>query len=208
MKTISMRKFLILAMPITASFLIACSPAANNTNDSNKPANAANNAAPAVNTAAIEADVKKLVIDMAASMSKNDVAAFEKGTGDNYMFIGPDGRVATKAERVASFKSGDMKYDSVAYDEVSVRPNPQGTGAIVIARATVKGTNMGQKIDGQFRATQVWRKTDDGWKLVHGHVTPITGVATSPAANTAAKSNSATSPPAANTANTANANKY
>ena len=193
-----MRKFTFaIAMVLTASLFTACDPAANNT--VNKPTNAANNAAtkPAANTAAIEIDVKKLVADAAASLSKNDVATFEKNTTDNYMFVNPNGVVSTRAERAAAMKSGDTKYESVAYDEVSVRVNPEGTGAVVIGRATVKGVNMGSKVDGQYRITQVWSKTADGWKMASGHATPISAAATSSASNTAA-ANSNTAP-AANT---------
>ena len=182
-----MRKFTFaIVMLATASLFTACDPAANNVG--NKPTNAANNAAakPAANTAAIETDVKKLVTDAAASLSKNDAAAFEKSTTDNYMFVNPNGVVTTRAERAAAMKSGDTKYESVAYDEVSVRVNPEGTGAVVIGRATVKGVNMGSRVDGQYRITQVWSKTADGWKMASGQATPISAVATSPASNTAA----------------------
>ena len=187
------RLFFTSAMLIAISFLISCAPATN-TNSANKPANAANatNSNTAVNTAAIEADVKKLVGEAAASMSKNDAAAFEKITTDNYLFISPDGRMSTRAERAAALRSGDSKYETVAYDDVLVRANPYGTGAIVTAVATVKGVNMGAKVDGKFRVTQVWRKTDDGWKMAHGHATAITAPA--PAANTAANSAPAAEP--------------
>jgi uncharacterized protein (TIGR02246 family) len=190
-----MRKItLVLTMLVAASFLAACDPAAN-TNSANKPANAANNAAPAANTAATEADIKKAINDMAASLAKGDAAAFEKLYTDNYMFVGPDGSVSTGPQRVASMKSGETKYDSISYDEVAVRVNPEGNGAVSISRATVKGKNMGRAVDGQYRVTHVWSKTKDGWRLASGQTTLIAGVATSPAANTAATSNSA---PAAN----------
>ena len=187
------RVFLTSATLIAMSLLISCGPAAN-TNTTNKPANAGNstntsNSNNAVNVAAIEADVKKLVTEAAASLSKNDVAAFEKMTTDNYLFISPDGRMSTRAERAAALRSGDSKYESVVYDDILVRANPHGTGAIATAVATVKGVNMGTKVDGKFRVTQVWRKTDDGWKMAHGHGTAIT--ATAPSSNTAAGSNSA-----------------
>lgn len=196
-----MRRILLFStMLIAISLMIsACGPTADNTgNVANKPANAANAAKP-VDTAAIETDVKKVVTEASAAMSKNDVAAFEKMTVDTYKFIGPDGKVSTKSERAASLRSGDSKYESVVYDEVTVNPNPAGTGAIVIGRATVKGVNMGQKVDGQFRITQIWRKTDDGWKMAHGHATAI--AAGSPSANTATNSNAA---PASNSATNAN----
>lgn len=187
----------LLAILVAASFLAACEPAANSTSGPVNAANSGNSSAKSVDMAAIEADVKKLVSDTAAAMSKNDVAAFEKMTTDNYMFISPDGRMSTKADRATSLRSGDSKYESVAYDDVVVRPNPHGTGAIVTARATVKGVNMGNKVDGQFRITQIWRKTDDGWKMAHGHATAIAASSSSSNANTA---NSSATSTAANTA--------
>ncbi len=196
-----MRKLvLVVATLITASFLTSCDPAANS-NSANKPANAANNAAPAANSAAIETDIKKLVADTAAALAKNDAAALEKIYADNYMLVNLDGSVQNKSERLASIRSGETKFDSFVYDEISVRSNAEGTGAVVIARATATGMNKGKKIEGTIRVTQVWRKTADGWRQVSGQATTIAGVATSPAANTAAKSNTATTPPAANTAN-------
>ncbi|HEV8590887.1 MAG TPA: hypothetical protein VGQ55_02210, partial [Pyrinomonadaceae bacterium] len=95
-----MRVFLVNVLLVAAStiLLISCGGQAGNGNAANKPANAANNAtatAPAANAAAIEADLKKMTSDMAASLVKNDVAAMEKVYGENYMFVGPDGAVAT-----------------------------------------------------------------------------------------------------------------
>lgn len=186
----------------TACFLLsACGePAANNA--ANKPANAANNAATApVNTTAIEADLKKMTNDMAASTVKSDVAALEKIWADNYMFISPDGTLSTRAQRIESMKSGDTKLDSLSYDEVTVRVNPEGTGAIVVARATAKGKNLGQPVDGQSRVTHVWSKTKDGWRMVSGQVTRITSPAPAKADDTkAAETNKA--------ATTNSANKY
>ncbi len=168
--------FLVLSMLITASFIFtACEPPANTT-VANKPAaanNAATNTAP-VSNAAIEADLKKLVNDTAAALAKNDVAALEKIYADNYMLVNLDGSVQNRADRLASFKSGETKFESFAYDEVNVRTNPEGTGAVVIARAATKGMNRGKPIaDGPIRVTQVWSKTKDGWRQVSGHATQI-----------------------------------
>lgn len=193
-----MRKFLLFAVLITVSFAMACAPAANNSS-ANKPANAANatnvsNANTAANSAAVESEIKKAVADMAASLQKGDVAAMEKLYTENYMFVAPDGSVVNGSDRIASMKSGQTKYDSISYDEVSVRSNAEGNGAVSISRATVKGTNLGKPVDGQFRVTHVWSKTKDGWKLASGQTTPITS-ASGPArsstnSNAAAPANS------------------
>ncbi len=145
----------------------------------NKPANAANNAAtaPAVNTAAIETDIKKLITDYAASTAKNDVAAYDKTTSDNFMFVSNDGSVQTKVERIASMKSGETKYETLTYDDIIVRVNAEGTGAVAICKASVKGTNLGKPIDAAVRVTQVWSKTKDGWKMASLQATTITAKA-------------------------------
>ena len=194
-----MRKvILVLAMLITASLLAACdSPATNN--GTNKPANVANNSAPAptANSAAVEADIKKVVSDTAAALAKNDAAALEKLYADNYMLVNLDGSVQNKTDRLASIRSGDTKFDSFTYDEVNVRSNPEGTGAVVIARATATGMNKGRKTEGTIRVTQVWSKTKDGWRQVSGQATQITAAAAAPASNTAAANSDKA--PAANT---------
>ncbi|MEO7539321.1 MAG: nuclear transport factor 2 family protein [Pyrinomonadaceae bacterium] len=173
------RLLLTIAMLVAGlSVFTSCgAPAANNS--ANKPANNANIASPTapVNTAAIEADIKKLVTEYAASTAKNDAEAYEKVTSDNFMFVGNDGSIQTKAERVSSMRSGQTKYETLTYDDVNVRVNPEGDGAVVIAKATVKGTNMGKPIDADVRVTQVWSKTKDVWKLASLQATTITAKA-------------------------------
>lgn len=191
-----MRRIICLMTMITAASLLSISCAGpEGANAGNRPANTANtanNAAAApVNAAAVETEVKKLANDGVAALLKNDTAALDKLWSDTYEFIGPEGAVATKAQRIDGIKSGQSKLESLSYDEMSVKSNPEGTGAIVVGRATVKGTNMGRPANGQFRFTQVWSKTKDGWRSVHGQVTPI---AASTAANTS--TNTATAPPA------------
>lgn len=172
-----MRKaFFVYVLLITASFVLAsCGEQSSGGNT----ANAANTKgfAPVADTAALKAEIKKVVTDSAASLSKNDVAAFEKGTIDDYMFVGPDGAVVTKAERLASFKSGDTKFESITFDDINVRTRPDGTGAVTISLVTVKGKVGGRAIDGKYRVTQVWTKEPDGWKTVSTQSTAVTASA-------------------------------
>ena len=177
-----MSKILLMAMlSFSALFMNSCANSGANS-AANKPANTATSstgasnstaAAPAANAAQIETDLRKMTTDMAASLNKNDVSVMENLYADNYMFVGQDGIVSTKAERVHSMKKGETKYDSISYDVKSVRSNPEGNGAIVISTVTVKGTNMGKPIDGKLIVTHVWSKTKDGWRMVNGQVTPI-----------------------------------
>lgn len=172
------RIFFTLMTLIVASFFMACGgPAANNTN-ANKPANAANTAAaPAADKAAAEAEIKKLMDTTTAALNKNDADAMEKVYADNYMIVNLDGSVQNKAERLATLRSGDAKYTAFSYSDANIRINPEGNGAVVIAKLSMKGTFKGKPLDGDYRNTLVYSKTKDGWKLVSAASTKIEAAA-------------------------------
>ena len=191
-------------MLITASFIFtACDQPANNANSANKTANAATNAnsATATNSATTDADVKKLLNDVAAALAKNDADAVSKFYADDYHLVTPQGVDQTKAERLADMKSGATKFDSFAYDDINVRS--YGDTAIAISHVKATGTVSGQPNIRDMRATLVLRKMPDGWKVVSGQATPIMDAAkTATTANTATVGNKA-----ANANKPANTNK-
>ena len=172
-----MKKLLLLFLAMGVSIVLAgCNDSAA-TNSSAKPANAANaasNAAPApADPAAAQADIKKLMDTAAAALGKNDADAMEKIYADNYMLVNTDGSVQTKAERLASLRSGEAKYTAFSYSDANIRVNPEGNGAIAIAKLSMKGTMRGKATDGDYRVTQVYSKTKDGWKQVSAQATKI-----------------------------------
>jgi uncharacterized protein (TIGR02246 family) len=195
-----MTRLTALILLIAASLIaIACEqPAANNS--ANRPANAANaNAANTASTANHEAEVKKLMGDLAAILAKNDADAAAKFYADDYHLITPAGVNQSKADRLADMRSGATKFDTFSYEDISVRSYGDTAVAIATVKATGKASNMPRL--GDMRATLVFRKMADGWKVVSGQATPITAAApASTAANSTANS-------AANTAANAPANK-
>ena len=172
------KNFLVLmALAISTVLMAACGDQGGG-NTANKPANAANNAnAAAPNNAAVEAEVKKLMDMAAAALAKNDADAMEKIYNDNYMLVNIDGSVQTKAERLASLRSGDAKYTAFSYSDVNVRVKPEGDAAVVIAKLTMKGTLKGKPTDGEYRVTQIYGKTKDGWKQISAQATKIEAAA-------------------------------
>lgn len=171
------RVFFVTATFIVSSFFIVSCGEQGAGNAGNKPANAANtaNANTAANSAAAEADIKKLMDTAQAALAKNDADAMDKIYGDNYMLVNLDGSVQTRAERLAALRSGDAKYTAFAYSEPNIRVNPEGNGAVVIVKLAMKGTFRGKPTDGDYRVTQVYSKTKDGWKQVSAQATKIEG---------------------------------
>ncbi|MGI8638637.1 MAG: nuclear transport factor 2 family protein [Pyrinomonadaceae bacterium] len=79
--------------------------------------------------------------------------------------------MTTKAPRLAAIKSGELKYESVSFDEVNIRF--YGNTAVATYRVTSKGQSKGQAIGGQFRATSTYMKIKGRWQLVAAQVTRI-----------------------------------
>ncbi|HTH50451.1 MAG TPA: nuclear transport factor 2 family protein, partial [Pyrinomonadaceae bacterium] len=120
--------------------------------------------------------VRKLMDDGAAALAKNDADAMDKIYNDNDMLENIDGSVQTKAERLAALRSGAAKYTAFSYSEPNIRVRPDGLGAIVIAKLTMKGTFNGKPTDGDYRVTQVYGKMPDGsWKQITAQATKIEG---------------------------------
>ena len=182
--------------------LISCGvPAANNAaNSGNKPANAANTATtPAVDKAAAEADVKKMIGEFEAALNKNDAAAVEKFYTDDYTLIDQNGATHTKASRIDAIKSGAVKFEEMKFADVKVKVSASGDAAVATSHVTGKSTIDGKSESRDSMVTwAVGKSKDKGWQFVSAQITDIKAGA-KPAANSA---------PAANTkAPAANANK-
>ena len=159
-----------------ALILISCGDASvTPKNTTAAPPNAATNTAPATNPATAEADVKKLLKDIETALSKNDADALDKIYAPDYVLVNQEGVAQTRAERLAAIKSGDIKYETFAYSDITVRP--YGDTAVVNNIATFKAMSKGKPIDGKFRVMSVWVKGKDGWRQVSAQATQIADAA-------------------------------
>ncbi len=196
------------AMLLAASCVFSsCGGPTPNTNNANANVNTNVNAA-TPSAAATEADIKRMITDLAAALSANDTAALDKMWADNYEFVSADGQIMTKAERIEAISSGDMKLESITFDDVNVRS--YGDAAVATARVTQKGTLKGKDTSGTSMATIVFVKMKDGWKIVHGApsgplVAEKTMATPAPAANKTPPANKP--PPPVNVNKAVNANK-
>lgn len=193
--------YLILSILLAASLLlISCgAPAGNNAATANNKAANASNAAntTAANPAATDADIKKMMADIGAALAKNDADAAAKFYADDYHLVTPDGVDQNKTERLADMRSGATKFESFSYENINVR-SYGGDTAIAIATVKAKGVVAGKPRTNDMRATLVFRKMTDGWKVVSGQATPVTAAAPAPASNTANTASNANKPPPAN----------
>jgi uncharacterized protein (TIGR02246 family) len=119
----------------------------------------------------VEKAVMQMEEDLRVAITKGDAKAYARIVGDDYVFTNQDAVVRTKAQMVAAYESGSIKYESSKFDEIKVQA--YGDTAVVTGRQTLKGQDSGKDLSGQFRYTRVYVKRQGRWQLVATQVTRI-----------------------------------
>ena len=152
-----MKRILVVAMLIAASSLVFTQPTRSSANQKGND----------------EQAVRQLLNELYVALGKNDTVALDRMYADDYFLVNESGVLTTKAPRLAAIKSGELKFESVGFDEVNVRM--YGNTAVATYRVTSKGQSKGQDIGGQFQGTVTLVKIKGRWQLVTAQVTRITG---------------------------------
>ena len=118
-----------------------------------------------------EQAARQTLDDLIVGLGKNDTAALDRIYADNYTFVGDTGMMMTKAERIAAMKSGDLKYESISHEVVSV--NLFGDTAVIVTRITTKFAPGLKFTDGKFITTGTFVKIKGRWQLVAAHNTRV-----------------------------------
>ncbi len=113
----------------------------------------------------VEQQLTKLENDWAKATITKDYAVLDKVMSDDFTSSGdPDGSVATKAQEIASMKSGEAVFSSYKYSDLKVRV--YGTAAVVTGLQTFGMQMKGKDASGTFRFTDTWVKKGDSWQCV------------------------------------------
>ena len=118
-----------------------------------------------------EQTLMKMEQEMADAILKGDTSVWDRYSDANSVFTDPTGMMMNKAQSMAMFKSGDLKFESIKMDNMKVQMF--GNTAIVTYTSMDKGTYKGRDISGEYRWTDVFTKVGGKWKLVAGQGTPI-----------------------------------
>jgi ketosteroid isomerase-like protein len=122
-------------------------------------------------TGSVEQELIKLEKELADAWVKRDVAFFDRVIADDFTWTAPYGIVSTKAQSLATLKSGEDVVTSWVVDEMKVRV--YGDAAVATGRSTIKETYKGENVSGQYRWTDTWVKRAGRWQCVAGHSSEI-----------------------------------
>ena len=118
-----------------------------------------------------EQAVRQFLDELYAALGRNDVAALDQLYADDYTFVNESGILTTKAPRLAAIKSGELKYESVSFEDAKIRL--YGNTAVATYRVNVKAQFKGQEITGPVQVTVTLVKKKGRWQVVAAQATRI-----------------------------------
>src|SRR5215204_4765240 len=96
-----------------------------------------------------------------------NAADLDRLYAEDFIGIGPSGTVRTKAQVIADFTSGSLRFQSITTDEVQWRI--YGETAVETGRSTMSGKDRGKAVPRDNRFTRVWVERQHRWQLVANH---------------------------------------
>jgi ketosteroid isomerase-like protein len=100
-----------------------------------------------------------------------DVETLDSLLDPDFVCVGPLGFVLDKEQYLAGRRSGDLKQEAFAWEDVRVRV--YGDAAVAVGSQIQQTTYQGHDASGRFRGTQVFVRSNDGWVMVSLHLSPI-----------------------------------
>jgi len=115
----------------------------------------------------VEEVIRKLDKERIQAQIHADATALDRIYADDFIGVGPSGRVRTKPQVILDFTSGDLKFQSITTDEVQVRVYENT--AVETGLSTMVGQDKGKAVPRDTRFTRVWVKQEGRWRLVANH---------------------------------------
>jgi ketosteroid isomerase-like protein len=121
--------------------------------------------------AAVQDQILELGWRWATAERAGDTDALGPLLADDFLLVGPLGFILDKEQYLGSRRSGDLKHESLDWEDVRVRV--YGETAVAVGSQTQHSTYQGRDASGRFRVTQIAVRHGDGWTLVGLHYSPI-----------------------------------
>src|SRR5919198_637920 len=121
--------------------------------------------------AAAQDQVLELGRQWAEAERTGDVDTLASLITDDFVLVGPLGFVLDKQQYLGSRRSGDLKHESLVWEDVRIRV--YGEAALAVGSQTQRSTYQGRDASGRFRVTQVAVRHGGRWTIAGLHYSPI-----------------------------------
>lgn len=118
-----------------------------------------------------EQAIRQTLNELSVALGSNDNAGLDRIYADGYTFVSDTGGLTTKAQRLAAFKSGELKFESVSFDDVNV--HIYGDAAVATFIVTSKYAPGVKSLGGKFMTTATFIKMKGRWQEIAAQSTRI-----------------------------------
>jgi hypothetical protein len=122
-------------------------------------------------TADFDDSLRACESDLRQAQLASNVAVLDRLLDDELVFTGPDGAVYGKADDLDAHRHGWICITRLDPSEERIQ-RFRGI-AVVSVRMEMAGTFRDAPFAGPYRYTRVWCERAEGWRVVAGHVGPI-----------------------------------
>src|SRR5262245_26612443 len=119
----------------------------------------------------VEEDVVRVAHDWDRAMVANDAEAIGRYMADEWVIVGPDGRMTDKPAFLSLVASGALTHDTMTTEDAQVRV--YGDAAVVVGRGISGGTYRGQPFREVERVSCVFVRRDGTWRCVLTHLSKL-----------------------------------
>jgi hypothetical protein len=107
----------------------------------------------------------------AAAVVHRDIHLLDTMTASDSVRILATGAVETKSQLLSELKSGDLTYDSINVDDLSVKL--YGNTVVVTGISEFRGQRKGTPFRGRCRFSRVWLRSGSGWQEILFQLTAL-----------------------------------
>jgi ketosteroid isomerase-like protein len=111
----------------------------------------------------LESEIRTAETSRFRALTEGDLPALQRALSDDLVYTHASGWRQTKAELLASLRSGELVYHSFSSDNLKIQP--LGTAVVVTGHAAVKARAKGHELNVSLLYLEVYMKRDGHWQL-------------------------------------------
>lgn len=116
-----------------------------------------------------EQAIRETLNELMTALNDNDVDTVGRIYANDYVIVLADGTITTRTQRLDAMKSGDLRYDSLVFENLKIRQ--YGDAAVANYSVTGKAISPDGEQAANSHATVVLVKNGGRWQVVSSHLT-------------------------------------
>lgn len=120
-----------------------------------------------------ESELKALEQQWIDAYAKGDTAFLKTIEADDWMFIGSDGAVSTKAQDIKDLEDKNFVLKSSSISEIKVTLLGDNHAYVTTLWDMASGTYKGTDMSGQYRTLDIFEKKNNKWQAKYSQLTKV-----------------------------------